>query len=154
MSHDSPHPHRDAEGFSYTYSAQKQAEIQKLRDKYRPASPAKGESPDKLTRLYELDAAVTRKGTVLSLVIGILSTLIMGFGMSLIMTDLGTLLHLTHKTALWSGVAVGMIGMVGVILAYPLWHMLTEKERRRAAPEIRRLCDELLGEGISPESDT
>ena len=64
------------ENFSYTYSAKQQEEIKKIREKYLP------KEADKMARLRRLDQSVTQKGTVISLIAGIIGTLIMGFGMS------------------------------------------------------------------------
>ncbi len=126
------------ETFTYTYSAQQQAEIQKIRKKY---SAGENTAEDKMEQLRMLDRSVTKKGSVISLIIGVLGALIMGFGMSLIMTDLAAMLGLTRPFI--PGVAIGVIGMVGVIAAWPLYQRITAKERERIAPEIIRLADEL-----------
>ncbi len=123
------------ETFTYTYSAAQQEEIQAIRKKYLPA----GE--DKLQTLRKLDAGVTRKALAVSLAVGLLGTLVMGTGMSLIMTDLGQALGLGAVTV--PGVVLGLLGMVGVIAAYPLQQQITKRERARIAPEILRLTKEL-----------
>ena len=76
------------DGFSYTYSAKEQAEIKKIREKYALSEQAE----DKMEQLRRLDSGVTKKGTVVSLIIGILGSLIMGVGMSIAMTEIGELL--------------------------------------------------------------
>ncbi len=124
--------------FRYTYSAKQQAEIKAIREKY--AAPTE----DKMAQVRRLDAAVTQKATVAALVVGILGALILGFGMSLVMTDLGAALGLTHTGALWAGIIIGVIGIVPVCLALPIYNIVTKKERARVAPEILRLTDELL----------
>lgn len=118
--------------FDYTYSAPEQEEVKKIRDKY--LSPDEKET--KMDRLRRLDASVTKKGTVWSLVLGILSTLVMGGGMSMCMVWSDTLLI--------PGIAIGAAGMAGAALAYPLYCRLVSKERRRLAPEILQLTEELL----------
>lgn len=42
------------------------------------------------------------------------------------------------------GIAVGVVGIVLVCLAYPLYNRIAKKERARIAPEIIRLSDELM----------
>lgn len=42
------------------------------------------------------------------------------------------------------GVIVGIIGLVGIGLTYPLYSHITKKERERLAPEILRLTEELM----------
>jgi uncharacterized membrane protein YeaQ/YmgE (transglycosylase-associated protein family) len=117
------------ETFSYTYSAKEQEEIKKIREKYIP------KETDKMEQLRRLDESVTKKGTVISLVIGIIGALILGTGMSMCMvwTELFVL-----------GIIVGIVGIVMVSAAYPLYSYVTKKEREKIAPEIIRLTDELM----------
>lgn len=126
----------DEKGFQYTYSAKEQNEINDIRKKYLP------KEEDKMMQLRRLDASVYRKGTVVSLVIGIISALIMGAGMSLVMTDIGAKLGMT--SVMVPGIVIGVVGMIGVCLAYPVYQVVTKHERERIAPEIIRLSDELL----------
>lgn len=126
----------DEKGFQYTYSAKEQNEINDIRKKYLP------KEEDKMAQLRRLDASVYRKGTVVSLVIGIIGALIMGAGMSLVMTDIGAKLGMT--SVMVPGIVIGVVGMIGVCLAYPVYQAVTKHERERIAPEIIRLSDELL----------
>jgi hypothetical protein len=65
----------------------------------------------------------------------------MGAGMSLAMTDIGVVLG---GLAMVLGIAVGVVGIVLVALAYPLYNRVLKKQREKIAPEILRLSDELL----------
>ena len=120
---------QNKETFSYTYSAKEQEEIKKIREKYVP------KEANKMEQLRRLDASVTQKGTVISLVVGIVGALILGTGMSMCMvwTELFVL-----------GIIVGIVGIVMVSAAYPLYSYVTKKEREKIAPEIIRLTDELM----------
>lgn len=118
--------------FEYTYSAPEQDEVKRIRDKYLPPD----EKETKLEKLRRLDASVTKKGTVVSIIVGIISCLIMGAGMSMCMVATDTLLL--------PGIAVGIIGMIGVAVAYPIYSRITRKERERLTPEILKLTEELL----------
>lgn len=129
---------KEKETFNYTYSAKEQDEIKAIRKKY--AMPE--ETEDKMAQLRSLDAAVTQKATTISLVFGIIGALIMGIGMSLIMTDIGKMLGTT--LALIVGISIGIIGIVLVCLAYPIYNRTLKKEREKIAPEILRLTDELM----------
>lgn len=123
------------ETFKMTYSAQQQEEIAAIRQKYVP------KSEDKMELLRRLDAGVTRKATVLSLVVGILGTLIMGIGMSLTMAaDFAKLLG---AAALPVGIGLGVAGIALLACAYPLYQRTLKKEREKIAPEILRLAEEL-----------
>jgi len=127
---------KESEGFSYTYSAREQEEVRKIRQKYQP------HEEDKMEQLRRLDASVTKKGTVVTLVLGIVGALILGSGMSLIMTDSGEMIGLTNT--LIPGIVIGVIGMIPVGFAYPTYNRILKKERQRIAPEILRLSDELM----------
>lgn len=124
--------------FSYTYSAAQQAEVENIRKKY--AAPAE----DKLEQLRRLDRSVHQKAQIWSLTIGILGALIMGTGMSLTMTELSALLGAYRELSMVIGIFVGVLGMVLIALAYPIYNRILKKERERVAPEILRLTDELL----------
>ncbi|MBE6764074.1 MAG: hypothetical protein E7553_06990 [Ruminococcaceae bacterium] len=128
------------ESFRYTYSAKEQEEIKAIRRKY--AAPEQAE--DKMTQLRRLDATVTKKASAVALVFGVIGALILGTGMSLAMTDIGNIIGLTEGTALLVGIPIGVVGMVPVCAAYPLYNRIVKKERERIAPEILRLTDELM----------
>ena len=127
-----------SEEFKFTYSAKEQEELRKIRQKYVP------KEVDRMEQLRKLDAGVTRKAVVLSLVAGIIGALVLGFGMSLIMTDVGETLGLYGTIQVVLGVVIGMIGVVLVSVAYPIYNRIARKERERIAPEIIRLTDELM----------
>lgn len=126
--------------FNYTYSARVQEEVKNIRKKYALAE----ETEDKMATLRRLDASVTQKATVTSLVIGIIGALILGSGMSLLMTDLSKVLGAYANLAMPIGVIIGIIGIVLVSLAYPTYNRVVKKEREKIAPEIIRLTDELM----------
>lgn len=126
----------EKEGFQYTYSAKEQNEINDIRKKYLP------KEENKMEQLRRLDAGVYRKGSVASLVVGIIGALIMGSGMSLVMTDLGA--KLGFDAVLVPGIIIGVIGLALVCAAYPIYVAVTKHERERIAPEILRLSEELL----------
>lgn len=126
------------EGFNYTYSAKEQEEIKAIRKKYA----ASEESEDKMTQLRRLDASVYSKASAAALAVGIVGALIMGIGMSLVMTDIGAALGTV--LAMVIGISIGVVGIVLVCLAYPIYNRTLKKEREKIAPEILRLTDELM----------
>lgn len=120
----------ESEVFSYTYSAKEQEEIKRLRKKYMP------KEADKMEQLRRLDRSVTRKGTAVSIVVGIIGALILGIGLCCAMVWMGQ----------WfvPGIVIGLVGIILISLAYPLFTRITQKEREKVAPEILRLTDELM----------
>lgn len=118
------------EGFHYTYSAREQEELKRIRQKYLPREE------DKMERLRRLDQAVTQKAQAVSLILGVLGALILGVGMCCAMVWAGK----------WfvPGVVIGIVGIVLVALAYPAYTRIVARERKKIAPEILRLTEELL----------
>ena len=123
------------EGFSFTYSAARQQEVEAIRKKYLPRQE------DKMEQLRRLHRIPSQKARSVSIAIGVIGALVMGTGMSLAMTDLGASLG---GLAMVLGIFVGVLGMLLVALAYPAYNRKLKKERQRIAPEILRLSDELL----------
>ena len=121
--------------FEYTYCAQRQQEVEKIRKAYLP------KEEDKLEQLRSLHAIPTKKAQAASIAIGVFGALILGTGMSLCMTELGAALG---HGAMVLGIPVGLIGLITLALAYPAFHRVLKKERERIAPEILRLSEELL----------
>ena len=120
--------------FNYTYSANRQEEIQNIRKKYLP------KEEDKMEQLRRLDRSATKKGSIVSIFVGIAGCMLMGVGMCCSMVWMG------H----WfiPGVIIGLIGIAAVAIAYPLYTHITKKERQKLAPRILKLTEELSG----PES--
>ena len=120
------------ETFTYTYSASRQEEVRRIREKYAPAT----QEEDKLERLRRLDRTATKPGTAAALLVGTAGTLIMGIGMCCTMV--------WSETLFIPGIVIGVVGIIGICAAYPLYLHMTKKRRDKLAPEIIRLADELL----------
>lgn len=123
------------QSFEYTYSSARQQEIQAIRKKYLP------KEEDKMEKLRNLHSIPTRKAQAASIAMGVMGALILGTGMSLCMTELGAALG---QLATLTGILVGILGLAMVAAAYPLFCSVLRKERKRIAPEILRLSEELL----------
>lgn len=120
------------ETFTYTYSATRQEEIKRIREKYAPPT----QEEDKMERLRKLDRDVTKPGLIAALVVGTVSTLIMGLGMCCTMV--------WGESLFVPGIVIGVTGIAGICAAYPLYIRMTKRQRDKLAPEIMRLTDELL----------
>ena len=116
--------------FQYTYSAKEQEELKRIRNKYLP------KEENKMELLRRLDAQVTQKATMYSMIVGIIGTLIFGIGMCCCMIWADSVFVL--------GIIIGVIGMGVLALAYPLYNRTIKKERERIAPEILRLTEDLM----------
>lgn len=115
--------------FTYTYSATQQEEIRNIRKKYLP------KQEDKMEQLRRLDRSATKKGTAISILVGVIGCLLLGVGMCCTMVWMGG----------WfiPGVILGVVGIAGVAVAYPLYIRITKKEREKLAPQILKLTEEL-----------
>lgn len=120
----------EKEVFEYTYSAPAQDEVKRIRAKYLPKEVTK------LDQLRALDAAVTKRGNAISIVHGILYSLILGLGMSCCLVWAGA----------WfvPGIVIGCIGLTGVTATYPIYNQIVKQDREKIAPEILRLSEELI----------
>ena len=121
--------------FEYTYSAQRQREVEEIRKAYLPKEETK---MDQLRKLHRIP---TQKAQAAALAVGILGALILGTGMSLCMTELAAALG---SLAIILGIAIGLVGITFVAIAYPIYIRTLKKEREKIAPEVLKISDELL----------
>ena len=118
-----------SENFNYTYSAERQSEIDAIRKKYLPQQ----EQESKLELLRKLDASVGTRALIASMALGIVSALVFGVGMCCFLV-----------WSLWVlGAILCVIGVVGMVVAPWLYRRLVEKRKAEIAPEILRLTEEL-----------
>ena len=116
--------------FEYTYSAKQQEEIKAIKMKYVP------KEENKMETLRKLDKSVEKQGTIWALVLGIVGTLIFGGGMSFVMVG--------DADFMLVGIILGIIGMAVLGVAYPVYKNVTKKQRKKMAPQILALSEELL----------
>lgn len=121
--------------FHYSYSAAQRQEIEAIRRKYIP------QEENKLERLRRLHRSAGKTAKIWAIVLGVLGTLIFGTGMSLCLSELGDIFG---AYAMVIGIAAGIVGLVLVALAYPVYDMVLKARRKKIAPEILRLSEELL----------
>ena len=100
-----------------------------------------GTEPD---ALRELDKEVKRPATVLAYALGSISGVVMGAGMSLVMTELGAAIGLS--AAMPIGVVVGVVGLAAAALNYPLYKHFLAARKAKYADRILALSDKILGE--------
>ncbi|MBQ2737664.1 MAG: hypothetical protein IJF38_03165 [Clostridia bacterium] len=129
----------DNENFNYTYSAKEMDEIRKIKEKYEQGGEPKEETP--IERLRRLDRTADRVATIASLVLGIVGVLVMGFGMSMIMTTFGEAISPEHYFEV--GICVGILGGIVAGVAYPVFNLVQKKTRKKLAPEILKLTEEI-----------
>ncbi len=97
-----------------------------------------------LDALIALDAKVKKPATVFAYVFGSLSAIIMGGGMSLVMTDIGAVIGIAETMI--PGIAVGVVGLAMALATYPLYKRILEARKKKYAPQILQLSDQLSRE--------
>ena len=115
--------------FSYNYSAKENQEVLNIRKKYLP------QEESKLEELKRLDNLVQTSGATEALCAGIGGALIFGLGLCLAMQVIG---HMV-----WLGVILGLVGIVGMLAAFPVYRRLLTKAKFQYAPRILQLAEEL-----------
>ena len=116
------------EAVNITYSAEEQKELNAIYAKY---APKETKPLTNLEKARAIDARVERKGLIAGLAVGVVGALIMGLGMSFVLV----------WDKLIPGIAIGLLGLVGVAAAYPLYQRVILKERAKAADEIMKLSE-------------
>ena len=110
--------------------------VQKIRTQYTEKQHTE------LDALKALDAKVKRPANIFAYVYGSLSAIIMGAGMSLVMTDLGASLGLAN--AMIPGVIIGVAGLVMALTTYPIHKRMLAGRRKKYAAEILALSDRIM----------
>lgn len=109
--------------------------VEKIRTQY-----VEKEKSD-LDRLHELDKKVKRPVSIFAYSFGTLAALIVGSGMSMVMTDVASSLG---NTAMPLGIALGALGLIGALLTYPIYKKLLAKRRAKYASEIIEMSEKIM----------
>ena len=110
--------------------------VQKIRSEYTEREYSR------LDELKALDGRVKKPANIFAYTFGSLSAIIMGSGMSLVMTDIGSALGMGQPMV--PGIVIGIIGLVMAIANYPIYKRLLSSRRKKYAQEILALSDELM----------
>ena len=95
-----------------------------------------------LDALRELDAKVKRPANVFAYLFGSISAIIMGAGMSLVMTDIGASIGMQNTMV--PGIVIGLVGMVMAIVNYPIYRGIMNTRKKKYADEILSLSDKIM----------
>lgn len=110
--------------------------VQKIRTQYTEKQHTE------LDELKELDAKVKRPANVFAYIFGSVSAIIMGCGMSLVMTDIGQTVGLADPMV--PGIVIGVVGMLLAIVNYPLYKGILSARKKKYASEILTLSDKIM----------
>ena len=95
-----------------------------------------------LDALRELDAKVKRPANVFAYTFGSVSAIVMGAGMSLVMTDIGAIIGIT--SAMIPGIAIGVVGLGMALLPYPMYKGILNSRKKKYSAEILSLSDKIM----------
>ena len=113
-------------------SAKENKEVQEIRKKYLP------QSESKLDELKRLDEAVQNSGMLEALCAGVGGLLVFGLRMCLAMQVIGSGL-----TALVIGIVIGIVGLVGCGVNYPIYKKILDSRKALYRDEIFALSDKI-----------
>ena len=110
--------------------------VQKIRTQYTEKQHTE------LDALEALDAKVKKPANIFGYTYGSLGAIVMGAGMSLVMTDIGAMIGLTATMV--PGVTIGIAGMGIVLTTYPIYKEILNSRKKRFAPQILELSEKLM----------
>jgi hypothetical protein len=110
--------------------------VQKIRTQYTEKQHTE------LDALKELDAKVKRPANVFAYIYGSVSAIVMGAGMSLVMTDIGAIIGLA--SAMIPGIVIGIVGMGMALSTYPIYKKMLNDRKKKYAPEILKLSEKIM----------
>ena len=109
---------------------------EQLANEYAPKDTSK------VVALRKLDAKAKRPAAIFTYTFGIISALILGIGMCLSMKVIGN----GSNVMFVLGIIIGMIGLIGASLNYPIYKRLRNNGKQKYAFEIMKLAKEISGE--------
>ncbi len=115
---------------NYKVNEQDKNRAEKIRSRYV------SRTDNKMEQLQKLDNKVKLPGKLLACILGVIGALVMGAGMSMVMV--------------WENMTLGLIfgisGLIMMILAYPIYSIITNSRKKKYADDIIRLTDDLINE--------
>lgn len=110
--------------------------VQKIRTQYTEKQHTE------LDELKALDAKVKKPANVFAYTYGSVSAIIMGTGMSLVMTEIGEVIGLA--SAMVPGIVIGVVGMSMALSTYPIYKKMLNDRKKKYAPEILKLSEKIM----------
>lgn len=110
--------------------------VQKIRTQYIEKEHTR------LDQLKKLDSKVKTPANVFAYIFGSMGAIIMGSGMSLIMTDIGETLGVTESMV--PGIIIGVVGILMAIINYPIYKSILSCRRQKYADKIITLSDQIM----------
>ena len=109
--------------------------VEKIRSQYTE------QKHTELDALKALDAKVKKPAKVFGFTWGSIGAIVMGAGMSLVMTDIGAILGMTDT--LLPGIAIGTVGLIMTLVTYPICKKILNIRKKKYAPQIIELSERI-----------
>ena len=93
----------------------------------------------KVVKLKKLDSKAKMPATIFTYSFGIISALVLGVGMCLTMGEIGN----GTTVSMVFGIIIGVIGMIGMGVNYPIYKRMRENGKKKYAFEIMELAKEI-----------
>ena len=116
-----------------------QRTAEKIRTKYMEKQVTE------LDELRELDAKVKRPAAVFAYIFGSISAIIMGSGMSLLMTDIADIIGFSGDTML-VGIIIGVVGMIMALINYPIYKGILGSRKKKYGDKILKLSEKIMNQ--------
>lgn len=110
--------------------------VQNIRTKYTEKQTSE------LEELKALDAKVKRPANIFAYTYGCISAIVMGAGMSLVMTDIGNIIGLVNSMV--PGIVIGVVGMGMALSTYSIYKGILNSRRKKYAAEVIALSDRIM----------
>ena len=110
--------------------------VQKIRTQYTETKHTE------LDELKALDAKVKGPANTFAYVYGSVSAIIMGAGMSLVMTEIGQIVGLANPMV--PGIMIGVVGLGLALSTYPIHKKMLDSRKKKYAPEILKLSEKIM----------
>ena len=96
-----------------------------------------------LDELRALDNKVKRPANVFAYIWGSISAIIMGAGMSIVMTDIADYVGLSSDPML-TGIIIGVVGLGMALLTYPMYKGILNSRKKKYGADILELSDKIM----------
>lgn len=111
---------------------------QKIRSEYTE------QNPSELDALRALDSKVKRPANVFGYVFGSIGAVVMGAGMSLVMTDIGATVGIQNP--MFTGIAVGVVGLIMTLVNYPIYKKILKSRKKRYSAEVLSVSEKIIND--------
>ncbi len=110
--------------------------VQKIRTQYTEKESTQ------LDELKALDKKVKMPANVFAYILGSVGAVIMGAGMSLVMTDIASALGIDNSMVV--GIVLGSIGLLIAIVNYPIYKSVLAVRKKKYSKQIIELSEKII----------